>query len=50
MLRIYGIKKEGEYISFWLRKSDADTHATSEEDSEVVPIKIKEDYPRIEED
>ena len=50
MLKIYAVKKDVEYISFWLRKSDADVEvATRKEDCNVVPIVVQEKYPRTEE-
>ena len=50
MLKIYAVKKDVEYISFWLRKGDAEAEATHKEDCVVVPIVVQEKYPRTEED
>ena len=49
MLKIYGVKKGVEYVSFWLRKSDADA-AACEEDCDVVTIEVQENCPQVEED
>ena len=51
MLKIYAVKKDVEYISFWLRKGDAEVEtATHKEDCSVVPIVVQEKYPHIEEE
>ena len=46
MLNIYAVKKEAEYVAFYLKKSDADADAEDrEEECVVVPIVMREEYP-----
>ena len=45
MLKIYAVKKDVEYVAFYLRKSDADADAEDrDEECVVVPIVMREEY------
>jgi len=45
MLKVYGVKGESSYLDFYLIKSDAEMDVEErEEDCEVVPIVIREEY------
>ena len=47
MLKTYAVKKDVEYVAFYLRKSDADADAEDRKDEcVVVPIVMREEYKK----